>query len=89
MASNPLMLKEIDAALHSNLASLKEACCDLLAAFVLVLIAICSLVHAVLRFAFAVLGLFLWVVALLITFLEGIRAWSVSRSASSLHHRRS
>lgn len=87
LVTKPLILEEIDAALQTNLASLKEACCDLLAAFVLVLIAGLSLLHAFLRLIFAMTGLLLWVVALLITFLYWLRAWSVARSSSSLHRR--
>ena len=80
-------IEEIDAALHANLSALKDAFLDLLAAVVLCIIACCSLLHAVLRIAFAVLGLLLWALALLITFLYWLRSWAVSRSASTLHGR--
>jgi len=82
-------ITEIDTALASNLAALKDAFLDLLAALVLCLVAGFSLVHAVLRIAFAFLGLLLWVFALLIVGLYWLRAWLASRSSSSLHTERS
>ncbi len=81
-------ITEIDSALHFNLAALKEGFFDLLAALVLFLIAICSIAHAVLRMVFAVLGLLLWTLALLIVFLYWLRAWAVGRSSSSVHTER-
>jgi hypothetical protein len=88
MLSTTLSVTEIDSALHSNLDALKEAFFDLLAALVLFLIAICSIVHAVLRMVFAGLGLLLWSLALLIVFLYWLRAWAVGRSSSSVHTER-
>lgn len=82
-------IAEIDTALSSNLAALKDAFLDLLAALILCLVAGFSLVHAVLRIAFAFLGLLLWSFALLIVGLYRLRAWAVSRSSSSLHSERS
>ncbi len=76
---------EIDSALHANLNTLKEGFFDLLAALVLLVIGAFSVIHAVLRMAFALLGLVLWAVALLIMALYWLRAWAVSRSSSSLH----
>lgn len=88
LATKPLRLEhEIDAALQQNLTSLKEAFFDLLAALTLLLISLFSLLHAVLRLAFAMLGLLLWAVALLVTFLYWLRAWAVSRSHDTLHRR--
>lgn len=78
-------MTEIDTALASNLAALKDAFLDLLAALVLCLVAVFSLVHAVLRIAFAGLGLLLWSLALLIVGLYNLRAWAVKKSSSSLH----
>lgn len=77
--------KEIDAALKTNGAALIESLLDLLAAVILCVIAAVSLVHAGLRFVFAVLGLLLWSLALLITFLYWLRSVVVARSASSIH----
>lgn len=78
-------ITEIDSALHSNLAALKEAFFDFVAALVLFLIAIVSIAHAVIRMAFAVLGLLLWSLALLIVFLYWLRSWAIARSSSSVH----
>jgi 4-hydroxybenzoate polyprenyltransferase len=83
----PADTQAIESALQQNLKTLGEAFLDLLAALILVLIVVFSLVHAFLRIVFAVLGLLLWVGALLITFLYWLRAWSVARSTSSLHKR--
>ena len=76
-------ITEIDAALHSNLAALKEGIFDFLAALVLFVIAIVSIAHSVLRMMFAGLGLLLWSLALLIVFLYWLRAWAVAWSSSS------
>jgi len=81
----PAQEQEIESALRQNLQSLGEALLDLLAALILVVIVVFSLAHALCRIAFATLGLLLWVGALTITFLSWLRAWSVSRSSSSLH----
>ena len=78
---------EIDAALYSNLAALRDGFFDVLAALILVVTALFSLVHAVVRIVFAFLGLVLWALALLIMFLYWLRSWAVSRSASTLHGR--
>jgi hypothetical protein len=78
----------IDTALASNLAALKDAFLDLLAALVLCLVAGFSLVHAIIRIVFAFLGLLLWVFALLIVGLYWLRAWLASQSSSSLHTER-
>jgi hypothetical protein len=75
----------IDTALASNLAALKDAFLDLLAALVLCLVALFSVVHACIRVGFAFLGLLLWVFALLIVGLYWLRAWLASHSSSSLH----
>ena len=83
----PAYEQEIDEALQQNLRSLGEAFADLLAALLLVLICACSLVHAALRIVFAVAGLLLWVVALLLTLLYWLRAWSVRRSSVTTHRR--
>lgn len=83
----PAQEQEIDQALQQNLRSLGEALADLLAALLLVLICVCSLVHALLRLTFAVCGLLLWVMALLLTALYWLRAWSVSRSVVTAHRR--
>jgi hypothetical protein len=77
--------QEITAALGTNLATLRDGLFDLLAALILVLTALFSCLHAVVRIVFAGLGLLLWSLALLITFLYWLRAWVVSRSASTLH----
>lgn len=77
--------QEIDTALNANLATLRDGFFDLLAALILVMTALFSCVHAIVRMVFAALGLFMWALALLITFLYWLRAWAVSRSASSLH----
>jgi hypothetical protein len=79
--------QEITAALNTNLATLRDGFFDLLAALILVLTALFSCVHAILRMLFAFLGLLLWSLALLITFLYWLRAWAVSRSSSTLHGR--
>ena len=76
---------EIDVALEQNLTSLKEGLLDLLASLILCMIALCSVVHAVFRLVFAFLGLLLWSLALVVTFLYWLRSWAVSRSSSSLH----
>ncbi len=81
----PATEQEIERALQQNLQSLGEALLDLLAALILVVIVVVSLAHALVRIAFAVLGLLLWVGALAIMALYWLRAWAVSRSASSLH----
>jgi hypothetical protein len=77
--------QEADAALCANLAMLRDGFLDLLAALVLLVIALCSVVHAVVRLVFGFVGLALWALALLIAFLYWLRAWAVSRSSSSLH----
>ncbi len=81
----PATAQEIERALQQNLQSLVEALLDLLAALLLVVIVVLSLAHALVRIAFAGLGLLLWAGALAITALYWLRAWSVSRSTSSLH----
>jgi hypothetical protein len=75
----------INSALDTHVAALRDGLLDVLAALVLLLVALCSLVHALIRVVSAGLGLLLWVVALLITFLYWLRAWAVARSTSSLH----
>jgi ABC-type uncharacterized transport system fused permease/ATPase subunit len=79
--------QEIDAALETNLAALKDGLCDLLAAFILLVISLVSFLHALLRIVFSTLGLLLWAVALFIAFLYAVRAWAVARSASTLHRK--
>lgn len=79
--------QKIDNSLWSNLGGLLDAVLDLLAALVLFLISVLCLLHAGLRIAFGVLGLLLWVVALLVTGLYWLRSWAVSRSSSSLHRK--
>jgi hypothetical protein len=79
--------QEIDSALHANLGALKEGSFDLLATLVLLVISLCSCLHAVFRMAFAVLGLVLWALALPIVFLYWLRSWAVARSSSTLHGR--
>jgi hypothetical protein len=79
--------QEIDAALKANVKALKDALFDLLAAMILYIIAVVSLFHAGLRIAFAFLGLVLWSLALLVTFLYWLRSWAVARSSSTLHGR--
>lgn len=83
----PASMQDIDSALQQNLRTLGEAFLDLLAALILVVIVVLSLAHALLRIAFAVLGLLLWVAALAITALSWLRAWAVARSSSSIHRR--
>jgi hypothetical protein len=78
-------ITEIDIALHANLGALKEGFFDFVAALVLFIIAIFSIVHAVLRMLFAFLSLVLWSLALLIVFLYWVRSWAVARSSSSIH----
>jgi hypothetical protein len=77
--------QEINAAFSANLATLKDGFFDLLAALVLVLTGLFSCLHAVLRMVFAILGLVLWSLALLITFLYWLRSWLSSKSSRSLH----
>lgn len=77
--------KQIDDALRTNGAALLESLLDLLAAVILCVIASISLVHAGLRFAWAILGLLLWSLALFVTFLYWLRGRCVARSSSSLH----
>jgi glucan phosphoethanolaminetransferase (alkaline phosphatase superfamily) len=79
--------QEIDMALQQNLMSLKEAFCDLLAALILFVVSLFSILHAVLRIAFAVLSLVLWALALFIRFLYWLQSWAVARSSSTLHRR--
>ena len=76
---------EIESALQTNLATLKDGLYDLLASLVLVIIALLSFVHATTRIMFAVLGLLLWSLALLITFLYWLRAWATSRASNTIH----
>jgi hypothetical protein len=77
----------IDNALHANLTALKEGFLDFLAGLLLCIIALISVLHAVIRMLFAGLGLLLWSLALSLTFLYWLRDWAVSRSASSIHRR--
>jgi predicted ABC-type exoprotein transport system permease subunit len=77
--------QEIDSALNANLTALKEGFFDLLAAMILCVIVVVSLFHAVVRIAFAFLGLLLWSLALPVVFLYWLRSWAVARSSSSLH----
>ena len=79
--------QQINSALHANLAALKDGFFDFLAALIPCVIAAVSLVHAGLRIAFAVLGLLLWSLALLVTFLYWLRSLAAARSSSSLHRR--
>jgi hypothetical protein len=79
--------QEIDAALRANFTSFVEAWCDLLAALILLLISLFSILHAVLRMVFAVVGLFMWAVALFVKFLYWLQSWAVARSSSTLHRR--
>lgn len=76
---------QIDQALGANLTALKEAFFDLLAALLLCLIAGVSVAHAGVRLVFAVVGLLLWALALITTFLYWLRSLAVARSSSSLH----
>lgn len=79
--------KEIQDALQANITTLSEALCDLVAAVVLCLVAVLSLVHAVVRLLFGGVGLLLWALALVIVGLNWLRSWAVSRSGSSIHRR--
>lgn len=79
--------QEIEAALLFHLKSLRDGFLDLLAALILAVIALVSVGHAILRIAFALAGLLLWSVALLILLLYGLRSLAVSRSSSSIHRR--
>jgi hypothetical protein len=67
-------ITEIDSTLHANLDTLIEGFFDFVAALVLLIIALCSCLHTVLRIMFAVLGLVLWALALLIVFLYWLRS---------------
>jgi hypothetical protein len=80
--------QEITAALDANLVTLHDGFFDLLAALILVVTALFSCIHAIVRIVFALLGLLMWALALLITWLYWLRAWAVSRSTSSLHGER-
>jgi hypothetical protein len=77
----------IDTALASNLAALKDAFLDLLAALVLCLVAGFSVIHALIRVVYAFLGLLLWVFALLLTGLYWLRAWLASHKSSFQYER--
>ncbi len=77
----------IDNALHTNLITLKEGFLDFLAGVLLCIIALVSVLHAVIRMLFAGLGLLLWSLALFLTFLYWLRAWVVSRSSTTIHRR--
>ena len=79
--------QQINTALHANLAALKDGFFDLLAAVILCVIAVISVFHAVCRIAFACLGLLLWSLALLVTFLYWLRSLASAHSSSSLHRR--
>ncbi len=75
--------QEIDASLTVHLETLRDGFFDLLAALILLVTAVVSCVHALFRLLYAFVGLALWSLALLITFLYWARAWAVSRSSSS------
>ncbi len=77
--------QEISEALQANLATLRDSWFDLLAALLLVVIALCSCVHALVRVLFGLCGLVLWSLALLITWLYWLRSWAVAHSANSVH----
>jgi hypothetical protein len=79
--------QQIDTALWSNLGALKEGFLDFLAGLLLCIIALVSVLHAVIRMLFAGLGLLLWSLALSLTFLYWLRAWVVSRSSTTVHRR--
>jgi hypothetical protein len=79
--------QEIDASLTTHFDTLRAGFFDLLAALILVVTGLVSCVHAVLRMMYAFVGLALWSLALLITFLYWARAWAVSRSVSASSHR--
>jgi hypothetical protein len=76
--------QEIDSALWSNLAALKASFFDLLAALILCVIAAVSLAHAIVRVTFAVLGLLIWSLALLVVFLYWLRDCALARSSNPL-----
>ena len=87
MIQNSSTIKEIDSALTANWTALFDAFLDLLAALILLVTTLFSFLHAILRIAFAALGLMLWSLALLIIGLYWLRSWAVSHSSSSLHTR--
>ena len=72
--------QEIDAALNLNLATLKTGFFECLAALLLLVIAALSLFGSVVRMVVAVLGLLLWAVALLVTFLSWVRGRCLARA---------
>jgi hypothetical protein len=75
--------QEIDSALWSNLAALKASSFDVIAALILIVIAMVSLLHGLFRVAFAFIGLLIWCFALLTVFLYWLRELALARS--SLH----
>lgn len=74
---------EINAAMQMHLSTLHDAFFDFLAAIIAVLLGITSILHAVIRIAYAGIGLLIWTLGLWMIALQSLRAKCVARSSTS------
>ena len=77
------VVHQIDAALMAHLSTLHDAFFDLLAALITLLIFVTSLTHAIIRMAYALVGIVLWTLALWMTLLQVLQKKVVARSHTS------
>lgn len=75
--------KQIDAAMALHISTLHDAAFDGLGALLNILIGLFSLLHALVRVSYALVGLATWTLGVWIISLQSFHAWCVSKSSTS------
>lgn len=74
---------EIEQAMKMHIATLHDASIDLLVALQTILLGLLSLVHAVIRIAYASIGLVVWMLGVWIIALQCLRTKTIEKSSTS------
>lgn len=81
--TNKQQSKVIDAAMAMHISTLHDAAFDLLAALLTILLGLSSLIHAVVRFFYGLVGMVVWTFGLWIIFLQWAKAYCIQKSSTS------
>ncbi|BCL83192.1 hypothetical protein ccbrp13_56570 [Ktedonobacteria bacterium brp13] len=74
---------EIEQAMKMHIATLHDACFDLLAAIIAVILGITSVLHSLTRIAYAGIGLIVWTLGVWMISLQWLRKQCITRSSTS------
>lgn len=74
---------DIDAAMAAHLQTLRDACFDMLAALLTIFLGFISLIHAIVRVVYALVGLTVWTLGVWIIALQALQTQCIQRSSSS------